>query len=322
VDDVGHDQGRNVRVNLLASSRDVLGSATPILQYEFFRRIDPLPTKAVTARGGPPPLGGKQVSDPAKLAGWEFVGAVPAHGHQQYNAVVPTLADSTGAGIHWSVFFVRAATAQPLVFFDSCPDSGYSVDDLPPSVPLGLKVAYAAAGNELEWEENLEEDFRYYRIYRSTDPDFTPGVGNLVEATTATDWLDTVASPWSWHYKITAVDQSGNESAVAVPSEISGTGDTPPTPTRYALRQCAPNPFNPLTVITYDLPEPARVSLRVYATDGRLVATLVGRVMPEGTHEAVWRGRDARGRPVAAGVYFYRLDAGDFTETRRMVLLN
>ena len=262
-----------------------------------------------------------QISDLEKMGGWEFVGAVPAHGEAEYNMIAPTLADYTVAGIHWSVFFVRAATADPWLFFDSCVDSGYSVDNLSPSVPTGLVVAYAAAGNELSWVANLEDDFRYYRVYRGPHLDFVPSEANLVEATTITEWLDTVADPWAHHYKITAVDQAGNESLVASPQEVSGALDLPSAPTRYALRQCVPNPFNPLTRIEYDLPEDTFVKLVVYATNGHLVKTLVNDVVPQGVQEAVWDGKDRFGRRVAAGVYFYRIEAGGYSETRRMVLV-
>jgi len=97
-----------------------------VLHYEVLRRVDPLPAGAAT---------------PAKLDGWDFVAAVPAHGDNIYSVVVPTLADSTIAqGMHWSVFLVRAATATPLTFFDSPPDSGYSVDNLAPAPPSGLAL--------------------------------------------------------------------------------------------------------------------------------------------------------------------------------------
>jgi CARDB/FlgD Ig-like domain len=316
--DVGNDQGRFVRVNALASSRDV-PSATPVLQYEVFRRIDPLP---ITKTRRPAALvETAQISNPEKLAGWEYVGAVPAHGESEYNMIVPTLADSTPAGIYWSFFFVRAATANPWEFFDSCVDSGYSVDNLPPSVPAALMVAYAAAGNHLTWTANLEDDLRYYRVYRGPAPDFVPSEVNLAEATTTTDWLDTSADPWDHYYKITAVDHAGNESLVATPQHVTGDPDLPSTPTSFALHQCVPNPFNPVTRIEYDLPEDAFVTLAVYAANGHLVKTLVNDAVSRGVREAWWDGTDRTGRLVAAGVYLYRIKAGDYTETKRMVLM-
>jgi hypothetical protein len=92
-------------------------------------------------------------------------------------------------------------------------------------------------------------------------------------------------------------------------------------PTRYALRPNYPNPFNPVTTIQYDLPKTERVSLVVYNVKGEKVRELVGRDQPQGRYEVYWDGRDFAGNPAASGVYFYRLVAGDFVETRKMVLL-
>jgi hypothetical protein len=90
----------------------------------------------------------------------------------------------------------------------------------------------------------------------------------------------------------------------------------------YALHPCHPNPFNPATTISYDLPEPATVSLQVFDVSGRLVRTLVqGETVPSGRHEVVWNGQDETGRSVGSGIYFYRLEAGDFAATRRMSLV-
>jgi hypothetical protein len=83
----------------------------------------------------------------------------------------------------------------------------------------------------------------------------------------------------------------------------------------------APNPFNPVTTIRYDIPRQGPVSLKVYDVSGRLVRTLVDGYQGPGTYEAVWNGQDGQGAPVASGVYFYRLDAVQGLETRRMVLV-
>jgi len=83
-----------------------------------------------------------------------------------------------------------------------------------------------------------------------------------------------------------------------------------------------PNPFNPRTTIAFGLPEKETVSLHVYDVAGRLVRVLVdGEACPEGRQEAVWNGRNDRGRQMASGTYFYRLTAGNYSETKRMVLV-
>ncbi len=97
-----------------------------------------------------------------------------------------------------------------------------------------------------------------------------------------------------------------------------------PEPGRRAtllLRQNRPNPFNPRTTIPFDLPAGGRVRLRVYDAAGRCVRTLRDADLPRGRHEAVWDGRDARGRAVASGSYFARLTADGRVETVRMGLV-
>jgi len=87
-------------------------------------------------------------------------------------------------------------------------------------------------------------------------------------------------------------------------------------PAVTALRGATPNPFNPTTVISYELEERAYATLMVYDVTGRLVATLVEGELPGGRHAATW---EAEGVP--SGVYFCRLTVGSFSETRKMVLL-
>jgi hypothetical protein len=98
--------------------------------------------------------------------------------------------------------------------------------------------------------------------------------------------------------------------------------DVPPAvPEVYALHQNVPNPFNPVTTIAYDLPKACTVSLRIYDVKGELVRALVDERQDIGMKQVVWDGRDNRGHAVASGVYFYRLAAGSFAGTRKMVLL-
>lgn len=95
---------------------------------------------------------------------------------------------------------------------------------------------------------------------------------------------------------------------------------TPAVPA-LALHQNHPNPFNPATTIRYALPDRRRVDLRVFAVTGRLVRTLVADVVPAGTYAVIWDGRDEQHRPVASGVYYYRLRAGEADVVRRMTLI-
>jgi hypothetical protein len=94
------------------------------------------------------------------------------------------------------------------------------------------------------------------------------------------------------------------------------------TPTRWALHQNHPNPFNPMTTLSFDLPRDAAVTLSIYDVSGRLVRTLIGQErLTVGRHEYSWNGRDERGRQVPSGIYFYKLAGEDFVQTNRMVLV-
>jgi hypothetical protein len=93
-------------------------------------------------------------------------------------------------------------------------------------------------------------------------------------------------------------------------------------PARFALGQNHPNPFNPETRIDFALPVKAEVTLTVYDASGRRVTRLLERAaLPAGFHNLVWRARDGDGRDLASGVYFYRLEAGDFRAVRKMLMI-
>jgi hypothetical protein len=94
-----------------------------------------------------------------------------------------------------------------------------------------------------------------------------------------------------------------------------------PVPEEYALYQNFPNPFNPSTTFRFDIPEDSRVKLEIYNILGQKVFTLLNADMEAGYHKATWNGMDATGRKMASGIYIYKLKAGTFTKTRKMILL-
>ena len=96
-------------------------------------------------------------------------------------------------------------------------------------------------------------------------------------------------------------------------------------PKKTVLLANYPNPFNPETWIPYQLSDPAEVTVSIYSVDGKLVRTLELGQVPAGIYQsrsraAYWDGQNAQGEPVASGVYFYTLTAGDFKATRKMVI--
>ena len=92
-------------------------------------------------------------------------------------------------------------------------------------------------------------------------------------------------------------------------------------PDHYSLYQNYPNPFNPSTNISYDLPENIMVSINIFDLMGRKVRTLVNSKQAIGSKNIQWNATNENGQPVPAGMYIYTIQAGEFRQTRKMVLL-
>lgn len=116
-------------------------------------------------------------------------------------------------------------------------------------------------------------------------------------------------SEWSW--------VRHNAHASGCPTSGSGLPDH----ADVQLHQCRPNPFNPRTAIAFELPAEAAVRLEVFDLAGNRLCSLVDGVLPAGTHEATWDGRDSRGRAQPSGHYLARLEAGAASRSITMSLV-
>jgi hypothetical protein len=312
VTDVPNDQGRAVRVTWDASRQDGPGTVDTITDYAIYRKIDPL--------FGPAPVAADEVPALARMAyppgDWDFVALVPARGELEYNTVVPTLCDSTDAGICLSTFFVSALTSDPLTFFDGDPVAGYSVDNLAPMVPTGLAIS---APDLATWDDPVDSDFQYFRVYLSDDPVLSPDDTALGETV-----IPEFALGPQTHGKyvfVTAVDFNGNESDGSL--LVNNPTDAPVISgaTTFALESVTPNPFGSAASVRLALPREARAVVEIVDVTGRRVRTLHDGTLAPGRHEITWSGDDASGRPLAAGIYFVRMTSNDFRDTKRVVLL-
>ncbi len=106
---------------------------------------------------------------------------------------------------------------------------------------------------------------------------------------------------------------------------LTGTGGDTGIPSAFMLHNCWPNPFNPSTHIQFDIPggngSGVGTSLKIYNVSGQLVRTLVDAQLDPGRYDVVWNGQNDSGENTASGVYFYRLEAGRYVSTKKMVLL-
>ena len=89
----------------------------------------------------------------------------------------------------------------------------------------------------------------------------------------------------------------------------------------FSLDQNYPNPFNPITTINYNLPKAVKVVINIHDLLGRKVKTLVNKIHTSGNYTVKWDATNNLGQPVSAGMYIYTIQAGEFRETRKMVLL-
>jgi hypothetical protein len=310
ITDVGNDQGRQVRVKWTKHPMDPSGPEMIVTHYSLWRRVDDYLLSG--ADHDVPGVGG-YMTPPGD---WDFIMTVPAYGESTYSAVCPTLCDSTIAqGDCWSVFFVRAGTEEPAVFYDTPPDSGQSVDNLCPAPPGNLRWELP---DLLAWNESEAEDFDYFTVYGSETADFhqVEVIGYTIETS-----MDVSGTDYGY-YHVTASDFSGNEGdpstieaeASSIPGEID-------LPARFALRSIHPNPGKAPIRISFDLPRDAAMRLRVFDVTGRLVMSLVDGRRPAGRHVLAWRATDERGRPLAGGVYWVSLEAGDYATTRKLIVL-
>jgi hypothetical protein len=105
--------------------------------------------------------------------------------------------------------------------------------------------------------------------------------------------------------------------------DVSGTMslDGELIPNMYALHQNYPNPFNPTTTLRYDLPEDALVNITIYDMMGRVVSNLVSSQQNAGYKSIQWDATNNQGQQVSAGLYLYTIQAGDYNQSKKMVLL-
>ncbi|MBN2070164.1 MAG: T9SS type A sorting domain-containing protein [Candidatus Krumholzibacteriota bacterium] len=347
ISDIPGDEGGWVRLTIEKHSYDDEGwFRYPIYMYNIWRRVDdPVMLSAIDRAAPGHSLEETSLSDwpVVELDGrrflvstellpvqdfppgtWEVLGCFNAFRQDQYLYVASTPADSTGSSVPMPVFCVSAHTLNPSLWYVSAPDSGYSVDNLAPAPPSGLagEAAEGPPGVLLEWDQNIESDFSYYIVHRGSYAGFIPSRFSKLGETVAPEFTDEYPLWYDSYYKICSVDRHGNASIYAVLGPGDLTGDDPATtPAVTYLSRNYPNPFNPSTTIKFGLSEAGPVTLKVYDPSGRLVRVVADEPRPAGHYAEQWDGFTTSGQRAASGVYFYKLSAGEFTETKKMVLL-
>lgn len=182
-------------------------------------------------------------------------------------------------------------------------------------------ASFTAAAEEgsivLRWTAARAADHLGYRIERSMDREraFVPVGPPLIECSSPCSWADTGVVPaMTYRYRLVAIDLRGGEQAfgpIAVRSRPRAT---------WSLAQSHPNPGHATTVIPFAIGTREVVQVRIYDVSGRLVRVLLDERMGAGEHRVSWDGRDDAGNRLGPGTYLYRLDAGSYSASRKLVL--
>ncbi len=194
-------------------------------------------------------------------------------------------------------------------------------------------VAVRSLNPVLRWSAALDVDgdkVRYTIVY-STSPTLAAANDTLSTDSTAIRIPRFLTRNLRYYWRATASDgqtapvPSGIES-FAVANDAVNVAQREALPLDFALEQNYPNPFSlapvaPATQIRFALPQPVRISVRIYNALGQTVRTLFDGAKSAGAHELLWDGRNDRGRLVSSGLYWLRLESAAFVATRKMMVV-
>ncbi|MFZ1684747.1 MAG: T9SS type A sorting domain-containing protein, partial [Candidatus Zixiibacteriota bacterium] len=194
----------------------------------------------------------------------------------------------------------------------------------PPAAPALVSPANGATGLNttlsVVWRSSATATS--YRLQTSLDPNFTTTLINQSGITDTTFQLVSLGLNVKLYWRVSASNAGGAGSFgspfnfTTITSSTDVDDNSNGIPTHFALSQNFPNPFNPSTEISFAIPTRSWVRIDIYNMLGSLVTTLVDRELPAGRHHSTWNGQAA-----PSGVYLYRLTAGDFVDTKKMLLI-
>ncbi|MCI0495863.1 T9SS type A sorting domain-containing protein [candidate division KSB1 bacterium] len=148
----------------------------------------------------------------------------------------------------------------------------------------------------------------------------TPGNASAYTSTYDVDWDENGNLYSQSHYGWT-VEKWHNDNLPNITSAVEGEKGQKSVPKNFELEQNYPNPFNPATTITFSVPQPEKVTLKVYNLMGEEMKTLLDGVVSVGSHSVIWDGTDNFGQKVTSGLYLYTLQIGNQQIAKRMVLV-
>mgnify|MGYP000884186475 CR=1 FL=1 len=152
---------------------------------------------------------------------------------------------------------------------------------------------------------------------------FQIGAYSEQEGTVCIDSINYAPNPtYNWLWDKAATWNNGQSYCFVINDPTNPVGDNGVLiPLEYSLKQNYPNPFNPATTITYSLEKQSYVELSIYNVLGQKIKTLVNKEQPADVYNVIWNGDTDEGKAAASGIYFYEIKAGEYQNTRKMMLL-
>lgn len=299
VQDVPNDQGLQVRVTFNTSDFDdsFIPSQYRTTQYSLWRQVPP--------------------------SRWDFITDIPylRGALENVSYVAPTLRDSSN-----TVFRVLMHTSESTMW--GATGSGMSLDNLAPTFANTGGEETADGSVKLSWLVDFGKHYDVvgFRIYKSTEADFTPSAANLIGIfdKDVKEFVDTLVYQGTTYYYYINVYDDGGYSTLSekIPiNVITGVEDEIAIPDKFVLDQNYPNPFNPSTIIKFGLPVQSQVVLKIFNILGQEVQTLYN-----GTLEAGYHNFDFNAKNLTTGMYIYTINAegsnGEkFSEVKKMLLV-
>ena len=185
--------------------------------------------------------------------------------------------------------------------------TGYSVDNIAPETPESFSGVYGENNAVLSWNPSDANDLSHYNIYRND---------TLKSTTTETSFSDEITE--DTEYKVSAVDIHENESDMSASILVSKPMNIIDNliPTKYELMTAYPNPFNPITNITYGLPEYTNIQIVIFDLSGKQIASLINEFQSPGYHSINW---NADSHP--SGMYFVNMITSEYISTQKLMLV-
>ena len=222
---------------------------------------------------------------------------------------------------HLTVENVNDEPTEPVLFYPTIEDTFYINTDTDETISF-IWHPSEDVDSEVNYTTTVTLDYfgdTYSEEYESTDSSVS--ISGYEWAVLMTNLN---LNRWTLEYIVQATDGEYTvESEVGefVFENISLSTDNELTPLSFRLHQNHPNPFNPVTTLRYDLPEDAVVNITIYDMMGRVVSNLVSSQQRAGYKSVQWNATNNTGQPVSAGLYLYLIEAGEFRQTKKMVLL-